>query len=74
MPDATSAITYLTRRDVRWTRVADGLQLYTAQVDGAHWSIREGRKNEPRYSLFVDGKPIVSFDAWPAAWGREPKG
>ena len=71
--DPKDAIKRLTTKGIRWSRVADGLQLYVATHISERWSIREGKKGEPRFSLYIDGLPIISFDAWPKAWGREPR-
>ena len=72
-PDPKAALRRLTTKGIAWTRVADGLQLYVATHEGEKWSIREGKKDEPRFSLYVDGVAVISFDAWPKPWGREPR-
>lgn len=59
------------RRAITWSKGHDPSVMYTAEVDGARWTIRLGEfPDEPLYTLAIDGIEVLSFDDWPPAWTR----
>ncbi|GAB6042077.1 hypothetical protein [Endothiovibrio diazotrophicus] len=58
-------------REIPWRRTDDPEHPFTAEVDGACWSIRlNDFPAEPLYSLLIDGEVVAHFDDWPAHWQR----
>jgi hypothetical protein len=57
-------------RPVRFVATDDARHPYTAEVDGARWTVRVNEfPEEPSlYSLLVDGVVVEELMAWPAAW------
>ena len=59
-------------RAISWRNGPDPEYIRVATVDGQAWVIRLGDfPDEPMYTLLVDGEPVLEFDDWPPAWGRE---
>jgi hypothetical protein len=65
------------RRPVIWaTGPRSPEEIFVASVDGQRWTIRlNDFPEEPLYTLFVEGRPILHFDEWPrwpGAWSERP--
>lgn len=62
-------------KKIRWSENNDlmdaALYPYKSVVDGQHWALRVNDfPAEPLYTLFIDGKPIITVDGLPDGWER----
>jgi hypothetical protein len=65
-PDAAM----LAATPIAWADAGDPELPYRARLDGQNLLIRVPDTAPPRYTLIVDGSPIMEFTDWPPAWQR----